>query len=227
MIKNESPDSLVEQRQRMVEDQICARGIVDTAVLAAMRIVPRERFVSIELERSAYDDSPLPIGAGQTISQPFIVALMAQALQLEPTDRVLEIGTGSGYGAAVLSRIVKEVVTIERHHLLAEPAQNLLAELCYDNVTVVEGDGSLGFEAEAPFDGIVVTAGAPSVPESLLGQLTQGGSLVIPVGDHPSTQTLLRITRRGDRFDQEDLGGVRFVPLVGAEGWTPTDRLGG
>jgi protein-L-isoaspartate(D-aspartate) O-methyltransferase len=221
-------DRFAEQRARMVEEQVRRRGVVDDAVLAAMATVPRERFVPEAMVHSAYEDGPLPITRGQTISQPYIVALMAEALRLDRHARVLEIGTGSGYGAAVLSRIAAEVVTIERHQLLAERARAVLAELHYDNVTVIHGDGSLGLAARGPYDGIVVTAGAPTVPESLLEQLTDGGSLVIPVGDEPRSQTLFRVTRRGDRFEQDDLGGVRFVPLIGDQGWSrgPVRRRG-
>lgn len=219
MKKIRSADWLAQERELMVERQIRTRGVGDAAVIDAMLTVPRERFVAEELAGLAYDDTPLRIGSEQTISQPYMVAVMAQALHLRPQGRVLEIGTGSGYGAAVLSRIAGKVISIERHQSLADSARQALAELHYDNVTVIHGDGTLGFPTEAPFDGIVVTAGAPAVPESLLEQLAEGGSLVIPVGSDQRAQSLLRVTRRGDHFDQENLGGVRFVPLIGVEGW--------
>ncbi len=186
-----------------------------------MRSVPRERFLRPELEEFAYRDAPLPIEQGQTISQPFIVALMAEALQLGPRDRVLEIGTGSGYAAAVLARVAREVYTIERHAELAESARTRLAELGFHNVFVRHGDGTLGWPEHAPFDAIVVAAGGPNVPGSLLAQLAPGGRLVIPIGEEKAQQ-LVRVTRRADgSLEHEDLGGVRFVPLIGEEGWAP------
>ena len=209
-------------RKRMVEMQIVARGVTDPAVLAAMGSVPREDFVAREAVAFAYDDSPLPIAEGQTISQPYIVALMAEAAEVGPADRVLEVGTGSGYGAAVLSRIAAEVFTIERHRGLADAARRRLSDLGYDNVEVRVGDGSLGWPDRAPFDAIVVTAGAPSrVPRSLLDQLAPGGRLVIPTGATLEGQELVRIRRsgRGTELREESLGPVRFVPLIGAEGW--------
>jgi protein-L-isoaspartate(D-aspartate) O-methyltransferase len=212
------PD-LAAQRDRMVERQIAARGIRDPAVLAAVRSVPRERFLPPDLEEFAYQDSPLPIEQGQTISQPFIVALMTEALRLGPHDRVLEIGTGSGYAAAVLARIACEVYTIERHKELAETATWRLAQLGFDNVFVHHGDGTLGWPEHAPYDAIVVAAGGPRIPEPLLEQLAPGGRLVIPVGEEKA-QELVRVTRRADgSFEHEELGGVRFVPLIGTEGW--------
>jgi protein-L-isoaspartate(D-aspartate) O-methyltransferase len=216
------PD-LTSQRARMVERQIAARGVRDPAVLAAMRSVPRERFLPSHLEEFAYQDSPLPIEQGQTISQPFIVALMTEALQLRPGDRVLEIGTGSGYAAAVLARVAREVYTVERHAELAESARIRLRELGFDTVFVRHGDGTLGWPEHAPYDAIVVAAGVaaggPRVPEALLAQLAPGGRLVIPVGEEKA-QELVRVTRRADgTFEHEELGGVRFVPLIGAEGW--------
>ena len=207
------------QRDRMVERQVAARGVRDPAVLAAMRSVPRERFLPPDLEEFAYQDSPLPIERGQTISQPFIVALMTEALRLRPDDCVLEIGTGSGYAAAVLGRIARAVYTIERHAELAESARIRLEELGFHNVFVRNGDGTLGWPEHAPYDAIVVTAGGPRVPEPLLAQLAPGGRLVIPVGEE-KTQELVRVTRRLDgTLEREELGGVRFVPLIGAEGW--------
>lgn len=210
-------------RRRMVERDIAGRGVRDRGVLAAMRIVPRERFVPEEMAEFAYDDHPLPIAAGQTISQPYIVALMAEAAEVGPGDRVLEVGTGSGYGAAVLSRTAGEVWTIERHEVLAAGARTVVADLGYDNVHVVVGDGTLGYPEAAPFDAIVVTAGGPDVPTALIEQLAEGGRLVIPVGAEGRGQELVRVRRHGDRFDEEDLGAVRFVPLIGAQGFASDD----
>ncbi len=198
--------------------QLVARGIGDERVLAAFRKVPREIFVSPELSTSAYEDNPLPIGEGQTISQPYVVALMTEAAKISPGARVLEVGAGSGYAAAILAEIAKEVVTIERHAALAESARDALARLGYQNVTVLHGDGSRGVPERAPYDAILVAAGAPAAPQSLKQQLAEGGRLVIPVSVD-SHQDLKVITRRGDRFEEEDLGAVRFVPLMGAEGW--------
>ncbi|HEY8514083.1 MAG TPA: protein-L-isoaspartate(D-aspartate) O-methyltransferase [Candidatus Binatia bacterium] len=213
------------EREYMVATQIQARGIRDPHVLRAMREVPREAFLPPELAEFAYRDSPLPIERGQTISQPFIVALMTAALELEPGDRVLEVGTGSGYAAAVLSRIAREVVTIERHEELARTAAERLRALGYDNVTVHHGDGTLGWRESAPYDAIVVAAGGPSVPEALLDQLAVGGRLVMPVGEDRELQTLVRITRRADgTLEQESLGDVRFVPLIGVQGWRDDER---
>ncbi|HVS13490.1 MAG TPA: protein-L-isoaspartate(D-aspartate) O-methyltransferase [Thermoanaerobaculia bacterium] len=210
----------VQQRRRMVETDIEARGVRDSTILEAMREVPRERFVDEELAEYAYADAPLPIEEGQTISQPFVVALMAEAMELEPDDRVLEVGAGSGYAAAVLSRIAGEVWSIERHGPLAEAAAERCRALGYDNVRIVHGDGTLGLPEHAPYDAIAVAAGAPRVPRALLEQLAPGGRLVIPVGDDPRTQQLLRVRRAGeDVYVREDLGGVRFVPLIGAQGW--------
>ena len=209
------------ERERMVTTQIEARGITDPLVLAALRAVPRERFVPPALARFAYEDRPLPIEAGQTISQPFIVAVMAQAAGLEPGARVLEIGTGSGYGAAVLSRLAAEVYTVERVGALAEAARDRLAALGYANVHVREGDGSLGWSEHAPYDAIVVTAGGPRVPEALLSQLASGGRLIMPVGSGALHQRLVRVTRTDAlAYRYEDLEAVAFVPLIGAEGWT-------
>ena len=205
---------LSSQRARMVERQIAARGVRDSAVLAAMRSVPRERFLPSHLEEFAYQDSPLPIEQGQTVSQPFIVALMTEALQLHPADRVLEIGTGSGYAAAVLARVAREVYTVERHAELAESSRIRLRELGFDTVFVRHGDGTLGWPEHAPYDAIVVAAGGPRIPEALLTQLAPGGRLVIPVGEEKA-QELVRVTRRADgTFEHEELGGVRFVPLI-------------
>ncbi|MFT6895796.1 MAG: protein-L-isoaspartate(D-aspartate) O-methyltransferase [Paraglaciecola sp.] len=207
-------------RQQMIEYQMAARGLNDTAVLQAMNAVPREEFIPAELVEFAYNDSPLPIAASQTISQPYIVALMTAALELTPNDRVLEVGTGSGYAAAVLAKVAKEVYTIERHKILADSARRKLKELDYKNCQVLHGDGTLGWPQHAPFDAIIVAAGGPNVPATLKQQLAIGGRLVIPVGPSLHTQKLLRIRRTGeDEYQQEDLGGVRFVPLIGAAGW--------
>jgi protein-L-isoaspartate(D-aspartate) O-methyltransferase len=207
------------RRQRMVSDQLRRRDIVDPHVLAAFGTVERERFVPGELGVHAYDDAPLPIGAGQTISQPYVVAMTVQALQLRGHERVLEIGTGSGYAAAILGSLVREVETVERIEELATAAAERLAQMGYVNVHVHHGDGTLGWPAAAPYEAIAVAAGAPRPPRSLLDQLAIGGRLVLPHGD-VDHQQLVRITRRdAERFDQEELGDVRFVPLLGAEGW--------
>jgi protein-L-isoaspartate(D-aspartate) O-methyltransferase len=209
-----------ELRDRMVEQQIEERGVRDAAVLSAMRKVPRDRFVPERLAARAYDDRPLPIGEGQTISQPYIVAMMTEALRLRQDDRVLEIGTGSGYAAAVLAVIAAEVYTIERLAGLAESARRRLAELGYANVHVRHGDGSLGWPEHAPYDAIVVTASGPNVPPALLEQLAIGGRLVIPIGPDMDEQRLVRIERSGaDCYEREILESVAFVPLIGAQGW--------
>ncbi len=203
----------------MVHEQLRSRDITDQLVLEAMGTVPRERFVPAKLGDSAYKDGALSIGHGQTISQPYVVALMAQALHVTPSSRVLEVGTGSGYGAAVLSRIAGQVITIERVEQLAGSAREVLGEIGYNNVTVICGDGTLGWPARAPYDGIVVTAGGPEVPAALMDQLGEGGSLVIPVGTTPNTQQLVQVTRRGASLTRRSHGGVRFVPLIGEQGW--------
>lgn len=208
-----------EQRATMVDRQIAWRGVRDTDVLRAMRLVPREAFVPEEVRIFAYDDAPLPIGEGQTISQPYVVALMIEAAALRRTDRVLEIGTGSGYAAAVMAEIAGEVFTIERLAELAEAARQRLIELGYANVDVRTGDGTLGLPEAAPFDVIVSAAAGPEVPAAWKEQLAPGGRIVMPVGSHES-QKLVRLTRREDGgFDRRSLGDVRFVPLLGAQGW--------
>ncbi|MCL5942200.1 MAG: protein-L-isoaspartate(D-aspartate) O-methyltransferase [Actinobacteria bacterium] len=207
-------------RRHMVESQLRRRGIGDARVLQAMEKVPRHRFVGETVRWAAYDDEPLPIGLGQTISQPYVVARMTELLELNRETRVLEVGTGSGYQAAILAEIAAEVWTIERHQVLAERARELLAALGYTNVHVVRGDGTLGLPEHAPYDAIIVTAAAPQVPAPLREQLAEGGRLVIPVGDEFS-QLLRVVVRRGDVFPERDVLGVRFVPLVGEQGYPP------
>ena len=218
--------SLQAQREAMVSGHLVGRGVRDGAVLNAMRMVPREAFLPEGMAEFAYRDSPLPIAEGQTISQPYIVAVMAEALRLGPSDRVLEIGTGSGYAAAVLSHVASQVYTIERHGALAEGARRALEALGYANVHVRHGDGTRGWPEQAPFDGIVVAAGGPGVPRTLRDQLAIGGRLVMPVGTTPRLQELVRVTRTSENeYRRERLGGVQFVPLIGAEGWS--EREGG
>jgi protein-L-isoaspartate(D-aspartate) O-methyltransferase len=210
-----------DARERMVQQQVIRRGVDDPAVIAALRSVPREMFVAAGTQRHAYEDTPLAIGEGQTISQPYIVALMCAEARIRPEDRVLEVGTGSGYAAAVLGRLADRVVTVERHPRLAGEAEERLRRLGQDNVEVHVGDGSQGFPEAAPFDAILVAAGSPTVPEALKEQLAIGGRLVIPVGPE-SEQRLVRVTRSGpSAFQEEYLGGVRFVPLIGRQGWQP------
>lgn len=211
---------LPDARDRMVEVQLSRRGIHDREVLEAMREVPREAFVAPGFEEFAYEDGPLPIAEGQTISQPYIVALMIEMAEIGPGDHVLEVGTGSGYAAAVMSRIVERVYTIERHAGLAETARQRFEELGYDNIEVRTGDGTKGWPDAAPFDAILVAAGGPGAPLALQEQLDVGGRLVIPVGDEPHDQRLLKVTRTGAAtYSEEDFGGVRFVPLIGEQGW--------
>ena len=215
---------LSKRREDMVDNQISARGVRSEAVLGALRKVPREAFLPERLREFAYEDSPLPIAAGQTISQPYIVALMTEALDLQGGERVLEIGTGSGYAAAVLAKIAGEVYTVERIGELAEKAASTLEALGYHNVHVIHADGTLGWAAAAPYDAIIVAAGGPEVPQSLKGQLKVGGRLVIPVGTDPRAQELVRVTRvSNEEFKSEDIADVRFVPLVGKEGWAPAE----
>jgi len=208
------------EREAMVERQLRRRGISEQRILDAFLAVPREAFVSAEYAHLAYGDHPLPIEAGQTISQPYIVALMIEAAKIELGDKVLEVGSGSGYAAAVISRIAAQVVGIERQHDLVEIARERLERLGYDNVTIVEGDGTKGCPGEAPFDAILAAASGSHIPDSLVGQLKLGGSIVMPVGSPGWVQKLVRATRRADgTLQQSDLGGVRFVPLIGEEGW--------
>ncbi len=209
-----------DQRNDMVEHHIKARGVRDRLVLDAMRTVPREEFIPEKLREFAYLDTPLPIAADQTISQPYIVAFMIEALALKPGDRVLEIGAGSGYAAAVLGKIADEVYTIERIEELADHATSTLKAMNCLNVHVRQGDGTLGWPERAPFDAIIVAAGGPSIPETLQAQLKVGGRMVIPVGSSPASQELVRITRISEtKFKSEDIADVRFVPLIGEEGW--------
>lgn len=206
------------QRAQMVEKQLRRRGIEDTCVLGAMLAVARHEFVPEELRARAYEDVPLPIGSGQTISQPYIVAAMTAALHLQPTDRALEIGAGCGYQAAVLSLLAKEVFTIERRAELALAASERLERLGYLNVHVHCGDGTLGLPELAPFDAILVAAAAPAPPQPLLAQLAEGGRMIIPVGDSDN-QELQLIEKRGGKFSTKILEGCRFVPLVGHHAW--------
>ena len=214
-------DRFAKMREKMVDSQIRSRGIRDERVLAAMEKVPRHFFVEEGLQDQAYSDHPLPIGERQTISQPYIVALMTEALALTGTEKVLEIGTGSGYQAAVLAELADRVFSTERLPRLADRARKILYALRYSNVLIKVGDGTQGWSEEAPFDGIIVTAGAPKVPKPLVQQLAVGGRLVIPVGDRYS-QNLLRVVRLSEDpedVDEEDLGGCRFVDLIGEHGW--------
>lgn len=211
---------LDKRRELMIREHLLGRGIRDPAVINAMREVPREEFVAEELVEFAYEDHPLDIAEGQTISQPYIVAYMTEALELSASDRVLEIGTGCGYAAAVLSRIVARVYSVERLAGLANSARQRLAKLGYTNIVVHEGDGTLGWPDHAPYDAIVVTAGAPHVPKTLREQLATGGRLLIPVGPSSYFQMLIRVRRVNEHeYRSEDLCGVRFVPLIGADGW--------
>ena len=206
------------KREEMVRSQIEARGVRDPRVLSAFRAVPRHLFVSEALREQAYGDYPLPIGEQQTISQPYIVAEMTQALELGQDDRVLEIGTGSGYQAAILAQIVYRVYTVERKRALYMQTRNLFDKLNYHNIVTKYADGTKGWQEESPFDAIVVTAGAPELPEVLITQLAEGGRLVVPVGNQ-HTQELIKICREKGDVQQTNLGGCRFVKLVGEHGW--------
>lgn len=208
-------------RKKMVDSQLRSRGIVDERVLRAMEKIPRHLFVEEGLQGQAYSDHPLPIGERQTISQPYIVALMTEALALRGTEKILEIGTGSGYQAAVLAEMADRVFSVERISKLADRARKILDALRYSNVLIKVGDGTNGWKEESPFDGIIVTAGSPKIPKTLVDQLAVGGRLVIPVGDR-FTQTLLRVVRHSEDpgdVKEEDLGGCRFVDLIGEHGW--------
>ncbi len=214
------PD-FVAEREAMAELQLRRRGIGDQSILSAFHQVPREAFVPENERPRAYGDHPLPIGFGQTISQPYIVAMMIAAAGIEPGDKVLEVGAGSGYAAAVISRIAREVIAIERLPELAGAAARRLAELGFDNVRIVEGDGTRGWPAQAPFDAILAAASGSHVPPSLVDQLAPGGRLVMPLGDPDSIQQLVKVTKAADgSVEQADLGAVRFVPLIGEEGWS-------
>lgn len=213
------PD-FADLRERMVRRQIESRGIADPPILCAFRRVPREEFVDDGQRQWAYDDHPLPIEAGQTISQPYIVALMIEAAGIKSGDKVLEVGAGSGYAAAIMSCIAREVVGIERQHDLVDVARERLHRLGYRNVRIVEGDGTRGCLEEAPFDAILAAASGSHVPRPLVDQLSPGGRLVMPVGDPGRVQELVKVTKRPDgTTSKENLGGVRFVPLIGEEGW--------
>lgn len=213
-----TPGDADARRRAMVERQIVARGVRDPRVLDAMRSVPREEFVPQHLAGLAFDDHPLPISCGQTISQPFVVAFMAEALAIRPSDRVLEVGAGTGYAAAVLSRLACDVIAVERHAELARTAREACHRLGFANVRIVDGDGSLGWPAGAPYDAIAVACAAPSVPPALVAHLAPGGRMVVPVGTHADDQHLIRVRRHIDgRVTEESLGDVRFVPLVSEE----------
>jgi protein-L-isoaspartate(D-aspartate) O-methyltransferase len=207
-------------RERMVDKQIAARGIADPRILAAFRAVPREAFVPEQARASAYEDMPLPIEAEQTISQPYIVALMAEAAEIAAGDRVLEVGAGSGYAAAILAQLADEVFAIERHEALAKQAGERMERLGFENVSIFEGDGTGGLPSKAPFEAILCSASGSHVPDVLLGQLEIGGRLVMPIGEPDEVQRLVKVTRVGDEdYEQEEIGAVRFVPLIGAHAW--------
>lgn len=216
-----SEEEFMQKRFWMVESQLRARDITDERVLLAFERVPRHAFIGKELRSSAYGDFPLPVGKDQTISQPYIVALMTQALELKGHETVLEIGTGSGYQAAILSLLCKHVTTIERIPSLAKKAQALLQKLKYINVEVIVSDGTLGYVKNAPYDCIVVTASCYKIPQPLIDQLTNTGILVIPIGNAWGQQ-LLKVRKRNGNLVHEELGGCLFVPLIGKEGWEPT-----
>lgn len=211
-------EALIAARERMIRDQLIGRGIHDKRVIQAFRHVPREAFVDASVRQRAYADEPLPIGQGQTISQPYMVALMVHCLELRGTERVLEVGTGSGYEAAVLSQLAQEVATIERIPALAEVAQGRLERVGCVNVTVITGDGSLGWIEDAPYDGIIVAAGAPNVPEPLIAQLAEGGRIIIPVGDR-ATQSLVVGIKEGGELHTKEVINCVFVPLIGQAAW--------
>jgi protein-L-isoaspartate(D-aspartate) O-methyltransferase len=211
-------------RERMVTDQLIPRGIKDKRVLDAMRVVPRHRFIPVELRYLAYADAPLPIGQRQTISQPYIVALMTELIELKGKEKVLEVGTGSGYQAAILAQLADQVYTVERISELAEKAQKVFQELEIKNIQVFERDGSAGLPEHAPFDAIMVTAAAPKVPSPLKEQLADGGRLVLPVGSRDG-QVLERWRKHGEELKREHIAPVAFVPLVGDFGWESDDGI--
>jgi len=203
----------------MVEQQVAARGVVDQRVLDAMLTIPRHLFVETALQSHAYGDAALPIGEKQTISQPYMVAVMTAALELQGDERILEIGTGSGYQTAILSKLVKRVYSIERIAVLAKRARKIIDQLQLTNINIKTGDGTVGWADQAPFSGILVAAGSPDVPQKYLDQLEIGGKLVLPVGDQKQ-QTLIRIVRKSeDSFERQQMMGCRFVPLIGEQGW--------
>jgi len=212
-------------REAMVRSQIARRGIRDPRVLEALRSVPREAFVPSHLAASAFDDRALPLDCGQTISQPYVVAVMIEALLLDRSSRVLEVGTGSGYAAALLATLAAEVWTIERHEALARSAEERLKHLGYASVHVHTGDGTQGLLDAAPFDAILVSAGAPAPPPSLLYQLDYGGRMVVPVGDERTQELVQLVLLEDGNIRRKTLGGVHFVPLVGAEGWLAPDEV--
>jgi len=215
------------EREAMVERQLRRRGITEKRILDAFLAVPREAFVSPDYAHAAYGDYPLPIEAGQTISQPYIVALMIQAAEIGPDDKVLEVGAGSGYAASVISRIARRVVGIERQHDLVDVARDRLRRLGYDNVEIVEGDGTRGWPEEAPYDAILAAASGSHVPPQWIEQLAPDGSIVMPVGEPGWVQQLIKVTKRSDgSLEQSDLGAVRFVPLIGEEGWSEGPHSG-
>ena len=221
----ETMADLTAEREAMVERHLKGRGITDQRILDAFRAVPREQFLGPAHAHLAYGDHPLPIEAGQTISQPYIVALMIEAAEIEVGDTVLEVGAGSGYAAAVISRIAGKVIAIERQHDLVEVARERLQRLGYDNATIVEGDGTKGCPDEAPFNAILAAASGSHVPPPLVAQLAPSGRLVMPIGDPGWVQELIKVTKQDDGIlKQENLGGVRFVPLIGEEGWKDDRR---
>jgi protein-L-isoaspartate(D-aspartate) O-methyltransferase len=216
----ETMTDFASEREAMIDRQLRRRGIGDKRILDAFLEVPREAFVAPEYAHLAYGDHPLPIEAGQTISQPYIVALMIEAAGLGLLDKVLEVGSGSGYAAAVISRIAGKVIGIERQHDLVAVARERMQRLGFDNVTIVEGDGTRGCPEEAPFDAILAAASGSHVPQALIDQIADGGSIVMPVGSPGWVQELVRVTKRADgSVERQNLGGVRFVPLIGEEGW--------
>jgi protein-L-isoaspartate(D-aspartate) O-methyltransferase len=219
----EKEERFRSSREEMVDRQIAARGVLNPRVLDAMRAIPRHLFVPEPYIRSAYEDRPLPIGEGQTISQPYIVAVMTELLEPREGDRMLEIGAGSGYQAAILSRLVKKVTSIERIPKVADQARSNLARLNITNVMVVIADGTKGWQENSPYDGILVTAATPEVPPPLIDQLADGGRLVAPVGGR-GIQELIKLVKRGERVERTYHGGVAFVPLIGRYGWQESDE---
>jgi protein-L-isoaspartate(D-aspartate) O-methyltransferase len=214
-------DHRAVEREAMIQRQLKRRGIRDPDVLDAFRKVQREEFISGDYGRLAYGDHPLPIESGQTISQPYIVAMMIEAAEVKSGDKVLEVGAGSGYAAAVISRIAAKVVAVERQPELVEIARERMQRLGFDNVEITEGDGSIGCPADAPFDAIIAAASGSHIPQPLIEQLREGGRLVMPLGDPGAVQDLVKVTKLlGGALNEESLGAVRFVPLIGAEGWS-------